>query len=146
MGLYFHYKEFINTYGTGAVANFLWVLNPFTENKYLHLLNKGKIMADAYITSKQRFPEDFRHKVYPEPGGLLAWGATDNGDELYWLAEGEPDGWPVIVYPPRASEYLEYAMPVTEFIYRITSREMICEAFPDDFSGEKPEFISAEAD
>ena len=34
------YKEFIATYGTGAVDNFLWVLNPFSHNDNLNLIKQ----------------------------------------------------------------------------------------------------------
>ena len=37
--------------------------------------------------------------------GLLPWGYTDNCDELYWLTDGEPDGWKIVVHESRAPEY-----------------------------------------
>ena len=33
------YKEFVSTFGTGAVDSFLWVLNPFSKNDNLNLIN-----------------------------------------------------------------------------------------------------------
>ncbi|RAP29257.1 hypothetical protein C2W64_04204 [Brevibacillus laterosporus] len=31
---------------------------------------------------------------------------------------------------------------MTEFLYEILSKNLICKVFPDDFSGDFPEFIS----
>lgn len=38
------YKQFINTYGVGSVNDFLWVLNPFTQNMNLNLIEKGNVL------------------------------------------------------------------------------------------------------
>jgi hypothetical protein len=37
-------------------------------------------------------------ELYPEPGGLLAWGRDYSGGIYYWLTEGAPDEWSVAYY------------------------------------------------
>lgn len=57
--------KFIDTYGTGGIDNFLWVLSPFVENENVNLIQKGKVIRDAYQVSKNSFPEYFTHNIYP---------------------------------------------------------------------------------
>ena len=135
------YKMFINEYGVGSINDFLWILNPFTQNSNLNLIKKGKEIIEAYDISKNKFPEYFVHEVFPRKGGLLPCAITDNGDEIYWLTSNAVDEWHIIVYESRASEYYEYNMGLIEFLYKILVKEIECLAFPDDFPGEKCEFI-----
>lgn len=140
------YKKFISIYGTGGVDNFIWILTPFVFDENVNYLNRSKVMIDAYLEIKRQFPEDYKHNVYPETGGLLPWGYTDNGDELYWLTNGAPENWVVVVYESRMSGYHEYDMTMTEFLSQITSGQLISDAFPEDFPSAKPEFISVDVE
>ena len=47
---------------------------------------------------REEFPDDFPCPFYPEAGGLLEWAGTGAGDRLCWLTEGEPDGWPTVIW------------------------------------------------
>lgn len=82
------YKRFINIYGTGGIDDFIWILNPFVQEKNINFMNRMMVMSHAYLESKNKFPQYYKHKVFPEKGGLLPWAYTDNGDEIYWLTEG----------------------------------------------------------
>ena len=135
------YKQFINKYAVGNINDFLWVLNPFTPNANLNLIEKGAEIREAYIISKNEFPENFRHDMFPNNGGLLPCAITDNGDEIYWLTSKMCDEWHIVVYESRSSDYYEYNMGLAEFLYKILTKEVECLAFPDDFPGNKSEFI-----
>lgn len=135
------YKRFINKYGVGSINDFLWVLNPFTENPNLDLIKKGEEIREAYNTSKNEFPDDFKHDVFPNKGGLLPCAITDNGDEIYWLTSDTSDEWNIVVYESRLSDYYEYNMGLAEFLYKVLEKEIECSAFPDDFLGDNCEFI-----
>lgn len=134
------YKSFINRYGVGCINDFLWVLNPFTQNSNLNLIEKGKKIREAYIISKNAFPEDFIHDVFPSIDGLLPCAITDNGDEIFWLTSNVVDEWNIIVYESRSSGYYEYNMGLAEFLYKILTKDIKCSAFPDDFPGDKYKF------
>ncbi len=136
------YKEFINEYGTGSINNFLWILTPFDEDEYMNLFIRGQEIIKAYTESKINEPEYFEHNVFPIKGGILPWGYTDNGDELYWLTEGNCDEWKIVVYESRSSDFYEYNMGIVQFIYELISKKIICPAFPDDFPGDICEFIN----
>lgn len=35
--------------------------------------------------------------LYPDPGGLLSWGSSQQSDQLFWLTQdADPDRWPVV--------------------------------------------------
>lgn len=43
--------------------------------------------------------DDNPYPLYPQHGGLLAWGLTQDADYLFWRTDdGDPDGWPVVVW------------------------------------------------
>ncbi|URZ02827.1 SMI1/KNR4 family protein [Clostridium felsineum] len=136
------YKDFINEYGTGSINEFMWILTPFDEDEYVNFGKRGEEISKAYIESKANNPEYFKHEVFPTKGGILPWGYTENGDELYWLTVGASDEWHVIVYESRSSDYYEYNMGMVQFIYELVSGKLVCPAFPDDFPGEEYEFIN----
>jgi len=124
------YKEYIKIYGTSCIDDFLWVLNPFCMNENINFIQKGESIIDAYKTLRKSHPNIFRYNIFPEKNGLLPWGFTDNGQELYWKTGSAPDEWSVVV-----CEYdcYEYKMCMTEFLYKILSGEIICDKFPEDF-------------
>lgn len=134
------YKCFIATYGTGAINRFLWVYNPFSTDQYLNLFTQAKAIGSAYMETHQKFPEDFPYQVFPDAGGLLAWAGTGNGDAVYWLTEGNPDRWPIVVYGPRACEHEIYHQPVTDFLCDLVSKRLCRSMFPDDFPEGQPRF------
>lgn len=100
------YKDFIGIYGTGGVDKFLWILTPFVQDENVNFFKRLKIINKAYLELRQRFPQYYKHKVFPEVGGLLPWAYTDNDDELYWLTIGKPNEWHIIVYETRSSIFM----------------------------------------
>ena len=140
------YKDYISTYGTGGIDNFIWILTPFDQDENVNFLARTEEMREAYLESKQQFPEYYKHSFFPEAGGILPWGYTDNGDELYWKTNEDEGMWTIIVYESRSSDYHEYPMSMTEFLYEIVSRNLVCDAFPEDFPSEEFEFILGDAE
>ena len=140
------YVKFIETYGTGGIDNFLWILTPFVNDDNVNYFGRQKEMTDTYIQSKKSFPQYYKHDVYPSNGGLLPWGYTDNGDELYWLTNGEPDEWKIVVYESRSPENYIYSLTMVEFLYQIITKELVNNAFPDDFPSDETAFVSVDVE
>ncbi|MDG5471415.1 SMI1/KNR4 family protein [Jeotgalibacillus sp. ET6] len=136
------YVKYIETYGTGGIDHFLWILTPFANDKNVNYLCRQKEIAVAYIQSKRNFPQYYKHDVYPSNGGLLPWAYTDNGDELYWLTDGKPDEWKIVVYESRSLENYTYSLTMVEFLSQIITKELRCKAFPDDFPSNETTFVS----
>ena len=87
------YKVFINTYGTGSIDSFLWVLNPFSSNKHLNLLDQLSTTLDAFRVFQKDSGVELAYPLYPLKGGLIPWAASDNGDVLFCAVKAnQPNG------------------------------------------------------
>ena len=104
------YKKIISKYGTCGLDNFIWFLTPFDSDKNVNYVKRMRWMLDAYNVSKSKFPNYFPYNTYPEENGLLPWGYTDNGDELYWKTSSSPDNWEIVIYESASSENHNYKM------------------------------------
>jgi len=134
------YKEFITHYGTGAIDGFLWVLNPFSRNKYLNFFDQGQVKIDALRGLCQ---EAIPYPLHPDPNGMLPWGVTDNADVLFWCCNGPPSHWWIVVNEDRGPRWREYKLSTSDFLARLTTRRLVVDIFPEDFPSESPEFIPA---
>lgn len=139
------YKELINTYGTGGIGNFIWFLTPFVNDDNVNYLKKMSVMIEAYKTSKDSFQEYYKYDVFPAENGLLPWGYTDNGDELYWKTDAEVDNWEIVVYESASPDCYNYKMSVSEFLYKIIIRELRVDFFSDELFDEEIKYVSVNA-
>ena len=86
------YKEYVHTFGTGKIADFVLPYNPFSDNRFLNLLKQVPKQVGTLRQMKEEFgEEECPYPLYPDPAGLLPWGCTDNGNILFWLTTGHPD-------------------------------------------------------
>jgi len=132
------FVQFIETYGTGSINSFLWILTPYESNQNINIFHKAEIMRESYNYMKDMFPEDFSYSIYPDEGGLLPWGYTDNGDELYFNLNNDT----IVIMEARYSEFYEYEMGMIEFLYKLFVKEIKCNAFPEDFINGSIEYDS----
>jgi len=128
------YKYFINSYGTGKISDFLYVLNPFSANAYLNLKQQiWLVLGGLRVTKQVSGSEEVPYPLYAEPGGLLPWGITDNGDTLYWLTRGEnPDKWTVVIGDARGPEWEEYDQYMVEFLAKVLLGEAVSKIMGDN--------------
>lgn len=70
---------------------------------------------------KQISPKRVPYPALPERGGLFPFAHDDCGFEYYWLTDGQPENWPVIVLPDLDFKNLE--MTFTEFIWGLLNGE-----------------------
>lgn len=82
------YKEFIGLYGSGRIANFLWIFNPFSSNKNLNLEQQIELQSSV-LGELESYGEKNPYKSFPAPGGVLPFGITDNGDVVFWRTAGD---------------------------------------------------------
>lgn len=125
------YKLIIARYGDWRWSDFLHLLNPFSPNQHLNLHQKGEIILAAERQSRQSFPDYYPLPLYPERGGLLPFCVTDNGDTAFWITQGQPNRWPILVKGPRAPECEIHFISVGSFLFRFSLGNFKSLIFPD---------------
>jgi hypothetical protein len=132
IGLPDDFKAFTELYGSGKVDDFLYLFNPFAEGQDGNLLfEKDRVLA-AYAETRAKFPARLPLPPFPEQGGVLPLGRTDNGDELYWVTGGDPGGWPVALLESRAARQELHRMPVTGLLLALAAGELVTAILPDE--------------
>jgi hypothetical protein len=134
-GLPGDFKAFTERYGSGTVDDFLYLFNPFASGQDGNLVvEKDRVLA-AYRQTRARFPDRLPLPPFPEPGGVLPLGRTDNGDELYWVTDGDPDHWPVALLESRAALQEVHQVPVTGFLAALAANQLVSRILPEDVLG-----------
>jgi hypothetical protein len=87
------YKQFMAHYGPGNLADYIHIWSPVGGNKSDLAVN-AKRSADALRSIHE---PAHRYMFYPDKGGLLPFGRTDNSATLTWLPKGAPSKWRVVV-------------------------------------------------
>lgn len=85
----------------------------------------GPEWCEKLRQARQEWPWSLPWPIYPEPGGLFPWAVTDNGGTLYWLTEGEPDGWPTLHDPHSCvpEDWERHDLPFAELLLRTITGE-----------------------
>jgi hypothetical protein len=134
------FKEFISSFGTGQVDNFLWILNPFSQNKFLNPLSQLELIRESFHIAEKDFGEK-TPALFPNPEGLLPFGITDNGDTIFFKTIGPSSEWSIVVTSPRDPEKDEFLCGFTEWLTGILTRKLKSCCFPEDFPFEKHIFV-----
>ena len=101
------YREFIDAFGPGELRGYLYVEAPWSrygspqaEPDFCGFLSStADELAPVFQKMRQDDPALSPYPFRPEPGGLLCWGSTVQGDYFFWLTSGDdPMEWPVIVW------------------------------------------------
>jgi len=133
------YKDYIATYGAGYFMQFMSVFLPKSWTVNLRLGAQVRLKAgsarDVLLASEEEPP----YPIWPDPGGLVAFGGTDNGDELFWLTRGAPQDWPVVVWYEDSNVEL-FDCDMTDFLAGIVTGAIFADVFDEDWPSGEPKF------
>lgn len=60
------------------------------------------------------------YPVYPDKGGLLSWGESEEGDYCFWLTEAtDPNSWPVVMWPRHEERSYRFDGGMVEFLLAV---------------------------
>ena len=123
------YKDFARLYGYGRFMEFFGICIPNTVNPNTRLEWQAQMVRDAFLT----YEEEFRpYPMWPDPGGLLPFGGTDEGDEFFWLMCGPPDDWRVVVWDRGMGKFEVLDCDLTDFLAGLATGEILPKEFPGD--------------
>ncbi|MEW1838543.1 hypothetical protein AB0392_11365 [Nonomuraea angiospora] len=71
------------------------------------------------VIEMRRFPH------YPDPGGIIPWGSTQNGNLCLWKADGDPDSWKVFVSSDGLFMW-RYNGGILDFLVRANQGRLCC--------------------
>jgi len=135
------YKSFIDHYGSGVVDKFLWVLNPFSENDGIRFPDSSDAQLSILRWLREQDSEMVQYPVYPEPGGVLLWAETANGDCLYGLTSGvSPDEWRLTVNDSETTNWYDHPGPMSALLADLLDGTVELDIFPYNFPTPTHEF------
>jgi hypothetical protein len=88
------YQVFVSVYGGGEIDEYLSVSTPPVEGSPYGDLLDG-IESKLSSAHEAELTEQFRTGNVPR---VLPFGVTASGDAIFWLREGLPDEWRVVVF------------------------------------------------
>lgn len=86
--------DYVSRYGTGIFSDTLTIHNPFSPDYFEVLSEVSKCYQDLKEAEGDAV---IPYKIYPASPGLLVCASEVNGGMLFWLTEGAPDEWPLIL-------------------------------------------------
>ena len=127
------YLELTRTYGAGQFDEFVWLLVPDAANPDLDLERQATVRVQALRDTGEHIPYD----------PLIPFAFTDNGDVVYWHAEGEPHAWKVVANESRGPEWFAFDGTATEFLLATLRGDVRVPFFPEDYPSDEPDFTPA---
>lgn len=147
------YMRWAGSYTSIYVDGFLRILHPIN---FFAISSRAQIAAE--LAGVEEIDPPLRNEVYNsagvlvaeelpmyppfgEPGSLLPWGNTDNGDMLMWETSNErPDGWRVVVVDGDSNVWQEFDCGFAEFLIGLFDRQFIQVNLPSDIKPAVKEF------
>lgn len=91
------YREYCSYYPPLTIDDFmnLLVVRPGREERWVEMQAEELDVVESLDDDDR--PEHYT--FHPDPGGLLLWGASNEGDMFFWRKSGpDPDQWPAVVF------------------------------------------------
>jgi hypothetical protein len=135
------YRPLVEAYGSGIFDGFLEVLTPFSQPGG-GLLDFGLRTVLEGLREVRASGVPIPFPLHPEPGGLLPWGDTANGDWCYWLTRPseDPDRWSVAIQGSRSTDFWEHPGPLSAALADLLSGRARPPIFPPEFPSDDPRF------
>ena len=121
------YKDFARVYGCGYFMDYLNIAIPRCRSG-LPLEQFVPEITRGFVTLW-----DAPYSFWPRAGGLLPLGSTENADYLFWLTDGAPEAWRIVVWSRGSvTEFEAFDCDLTDFLAGLATGDIRPDAFPDD--------------
>lgn len=133
------YKDFVRLYGSGLLVGLVSIHTPGTKNPYLSLAVQVREASGDSMPDQQA-----PYRLWPRIDGLIKFGGTDNGDQLYWLPHGPPEDWKVVFWDCDLSDdkaFEAFDCSVAEFLAGLVDGTIVPGGYePEDLQPVGPVF------
>ena len=110
------YMRFVELYGSGEIDGYLTVFNPFSTPPYPDFFSEVIMNLSSLRAVRAEDPDAVPYPLYFEPGGLLPWGSSIDGDIFCWLTDHAiSDRWRTVALLRNGSVF-EYDTGVVGFL------------------------------
>jgi hypothetical protein len=123
------YKDFVRLYASGYFMEFIGVYVPRSKNPHTRLEYNVPVVCRSL--SSLTFLQEPPYPFWPTPGGLLPFGGTDDGDDLFWLTREAPEEWKVVVLDRGGDRFETLDCDLTDFLAGLITGEILPKEFPD---------------
>ena len=103
-------------YGYGLWMNELWVLDPLDARMDAFWDHQKNYAMKHLAQSPCQLAHETSLPTWPDSGGVLPWGGTQNGGYMLWLTEGNPNEWPTIYRVGTEPDSVRYELSCSEFL------------------------------
>jgi SMI1-KNR4 cell-wall len=136
------YHEFVTHYGSGLLANFIRVFNPYSNDEYISLIPSiNRICAIRRQLKELEWDEEVPFLIFPESPGIMPCGNDENGNTLYWLTDGEPDEWTIVLGAGRSRNWERFDFDLTSFLCKALTKKIRSRIWPRGFPDSKKDMI-----
>jgi hypothetical protein len=126
------FVAFIETYGPGEVCGWLTIRSPFSDGAAGFVAAMLATLG-ALREFKANHPKEVPYPLHFEPGGLIPWGTSIDGDEFCWLARGLPSEWTTVIVC-RHAPIEEHPFGLEALLEHAVQSRLQSMAWPDDIS------------
>ena len=137
------FRSLAEAYPVLVIDDFLMlsVPQPGAEASWASGGREDEILQDLYEMSDTE-----GYVPYPEPGGLLCWAESIDGDCLYWrTSPPDPNAWPVVVRGANG-DWSEFPVGAVEFLAGVYRRTIDVPGMPGDFPSDDPQVLGLSDD
>ncbi|MFE2459740.1 SMI1/KNR4 family protein [Streptomyces sp. NPDC059402] len=131
------YKWLVERYGPGSFDSFLHVFQPVAPVATIRLVDRAERAAEILDQLREG------GEAIPHPTDeLLAVGATDKGDTIYWVTRpgDAPNSWTITANGARNTKWPHFDGGLVEFLAAVMSGEYKVDVLPRSWPGPDPLF------
>jgi hypothetical protein len=123
------YKDFVRLYGGGCFFDdTVWINAAGATNSHVRLESQVPLICGTFTAfGDDRLP----YRLWPAADGLIPFGGTLDGDYIFWLPEGGPAAWKVVVWGRGLQEFEVFDCDATDFLAGLVSGEILPRQFPE---------------
>ena len=123
------YKDFVRLYGGGLFFDDLVMINVAgAASPGARLESQVPLICSTFTA----FGDDrLAYRLWPASDGLIPFGVTIDGDYIFWLPEGEPASWRVVVWGRGLQTFELFDCDMTDFLAGLASGAILPQEFPE---------------